>query len=93
MAQSYKTTKDGFPDLMLKKDGALRFVEVKASGDIIRGNQLTRIKQLRAAGFQTDIARIDWIIDPNQIYVVQDILGCRFAATENIMRVPNRFFA
>ena len=73
MAQSYKSTKDGFPDLMLKKDGAVRFVEVKASGDVIRRNQLTRIKQLRDAGFQTDIARIEWIIDPNQIYVVVDV--------------------
>ena len=73
MAQSYKSTKDGFPDLLLKKNGALRFVEVKASGDVIRRNQLTRIKQLRTAGFQTNIARIEWIIDPNQIYVVVDV--------------------
>jgi len=73
MAQDYKAAKDGFPDLMLIKDGALRFVEVKASGDVIRRNQLTRIKQLRSAGFQTDIARIDWIIDPHQIYVVVDV--------------------
>ena len=73
MAQDYKATRDGFPDLMLIKGEALRFVEVKASGDVIRRNQLTRIKQLRAAGIQTDIARIDWVIDPNQIYVVVDV--------------------
>ena len=58
---------------MLIKGEALRFVEVKASGDVIRRNQLTRIKQLRAVGIQTDIARIDWVIDPNQIYVVVDV--------------------
>ena len=73
MAQDYKATRDGFPDLMLIKGDALRFVEVKASGDVIRRNQLTRIKQLRAAGIQTDIARIDWVIDPSQIYVVVDV--------------------
>ena len=48
-------------------------MEVKAFGDVIRRNQLTRIKQLRTAGFQTNIARIEWIIDPNQIYVVVDV--------------------
>ncbi|MEP6341826.1 MAG: exonuclease domain-containing protein [Maricaulaceae bacterium] len=73
MAKDYKATRDGFPDLMLIKGDVLRFVEVKASGDVIRRNQLTRIKQLRAAGIQTDIARIDWVIDPNQIYVVVDV--------------------
>lgn len=73
MAQDYKAMRDGFPDLMLLKDNSIRFIEVKASGDVIRRNQLTRIKQLRAAGFQTDVARIDWIIDPNQIYVVVDV--------------------
>ena len=73
MAQSYKSTKDGFPDLMLKKDDELGFIEVKASGDVIRRNQLTRIKQLRAAGFKTDIARIEWMVDPNQVYVVVDV--------------------
>ena len=35
---------------MLIKGEALRFVEVKASSDVIRRNQLTRIKQLRAVG-------------------------------------------
>lgn len=73
MAQDYKKTRDGFPDLMLVKDATLRFVEVKACGDVIRRNQLTRIKQLRSAGIPTDIARIDWVIDPNQIYVVVDV--------------------
>lgn len=73
MAMHYKTTKDGFPDLMLIKEGTVKFIEVKASGDVIRRNQLTRIKQLRAAGFQTDIARINWIVDPSQIYVVVDV--------------------
>jgi len=72
MCEDYKNMKDGFPDLMLIDDG-VRFIEVKAQGDVIRRNQLTRIKQLRAAGFPADIARIDWTVDPNQIYVVVDV--------------------
>ena len=73
MAQNYKQMKDGFPDLMCLKDGELSFVEIKAEGDVIRRNQLSRIQQLRKAGFKTDIARIEWIIDPAQIYVVVDV--------------------
>jgi len=73
MAQNYSQMKDGFPDLMCLRDGQLRFVEIKAQGDVIRRNQLSRIQQLRAAGFQADITRVDWIIDPNQIYVVVDV--------------------
>ena len=74
MAQDYKYMKDGFPDLMLTKDNnTCRFVEVKAEGDVIRRNQLIRIMQLRRAGFQTDIARIEWAVDPHQIYVVVDV--------------------
>lgn len=73
MAQNYTHMKDGFPDLMCREDGKIRFIEVKAEGDVIRRNQLSRIQQLRAAGFKTDITRIDWVIDPNQIYVVVDV--------------------
>ena len=73
MAKDYPHTKDGFPDLMLSRENELRFVEVKGEGDVIRRNQLTRIAQLRDAGFDTGIARIDWIMDPEQIYVVVDV--------------------
>ena len=73
MAQNYTQMKDGFPDLMCLKDGQLSFIEIKAEGDVIRRNQLSRIQQLRKAGFKADITRIDWVIDPNQIYVVVDV--------------------
>ena len=73
MAQNYTIMKDGFPDLMSLKDNALSFIEIKAEGDVIRRNQLSRIQQLRKAGFKADITRIDWIIDPNQSYVVVDV--------------------
>lgn len=73
MAENYSQTKDGFPDLMLIKDGSVSFTEVKAEGDVIRRNQLTRLQQLKRAGFKTKITRINWIIDPNQTYVVVDV--------------------
>jgi len=73
MAKSYMSMKDGFPDLICIADGTLRLVEVKAPGDVIRRNQLTRIRQLKAAGFAVDIARIEWEVSADQIYVVVDI--------------------
>ena len=73
MAQNYPQMKDGFPDLMCVENKAVRFVEIKAEGDVIRRNQLSRIQQLRAAGFPTDITRVEWMIDPDQVYVVVDV--------------------
>ena len=73
MAKDWNHTKDGFPDLMLIDKKGLRFVEVKSEGDVIRRNQLTRISQLNAAGFPSTIARIEWVMDPQQIYVVVDV--------------------
>ncbi|MEO0347039.1 MAG: exonuclease domain-containing protein [Pseudomonadota bacterium] len=62
----------GFPDLLVA-DSGLRFVEVKASGDQLRRNQLLRIEQLRAAGLQADVLRVEWFVDPEQPYVVVDV--------------------
>lgn len=73
MAQNYTQMKDGFPDLMCLKSGELSFIEIKSEGDVIRRNQLIRIQQLQKAGFKTSITRVDWVIDPNQIYVVVDV--------------------
>lgn len=73
MAQDWKGTKDGFPDLMLVEDGRIGFVEVKTAGDSLRRNQLTRIRQLSAAGFPVKIVKINWAFDPNQPYVVVDV--------------------
>ena len=63
----------GFPDLLVADDAGLRFVEVKASGDQLRRNQLLRIEQLRAAGLQADVLRVAWFVDPEQPYVVVDV--------------------
>jgi hypothetical protein len=35
---------------MLEKDGAVSFMEIKAEGDVIRRNQLTRLRQFGNAG-------------------------------------------
>lgn len=73
MAQDWRGTKDGFPDLMLIEDGRIRFIEIKTSGDAIRRNQLTRMRQLTAAGFECRIVKVRWAVDPDQPYVVVDV--------------------
>lgn len=65
--------RDGFPDLMLMRDGKASFMEIKAEGDVIRRNQLTRLHQLGAAGIVAEIGRVDYRFDPGQDYVVVDI--------------------
>jgi DNA polymerase-3 subunit epsilon len=65
--------RDGFPDLMLVSDGELSFMEIKAEGDVIRRNQLTRLRQLGNAGIRAGIGRVDFRFDPAQVYVVVDI--------------------
>ncbi|WP_088346351.1 MULTISPECIES: exonuclease domain-containing protein [Rhodomicrobium] len=73
MTRDFRSMRDGFPDLMLQKDGAISFLEIKAEGDAIRRNQLTRLRQLQAAGFDAVICRADYRFDPEQDYVVIDI--------------------
>ena len=73
MAKDWQGTKDGFPDLMVIEDGTCRFVEIKATGDVIRRNQLTRLRQLRSAGFTAEILQVSWAVDPDQTYVVVDV--------------------
>src|SRR6202046_3037548 len=73
MGEDYQAMRDGFPDLMTEKGEAVSFVEVKAERDVIRRNQLTRLRQLNKAGIQAEIARVDFRFDPEQDYVVVDI--------------------
>ena len=73
MAKDWRGTKDGFPDLMVIEKGVCRFIEIKATGDVIRRNQLTRLRQLRTAGFEAEILQVSWTIDPHQTYVVVDV--------------------
>jgi DNA polymerase-3 subunit epsilon len=73
MGDDYQAMRDGFPDLMTEMGKAVCFVEVKAEGDVIRRNQLTRLRQLNNAGIKAEIARVDFRFDPEQDYVVVDI--------------------
>jgi DNA polymerase-3 subunit epsilon len=71
--REYAEVRYGYPDLMVIDEGTPRFIEIKTDGDQLRRNQLLRIKQLREAGFQADVVRIRWILDPQQPYVVVDV--------------------
>ena len=73
MARDFRAMRDGFPDLMLVRNDQVSFAEVKAQGDAIRRNQLTRLRQLQSAGFEASIIRADYRFDPEQVYVVVDI--------------------
>lgn len=73
MAKDYRNLRSGFPDLMVIDDESIRFVEVKAEGDQIQRHQLVQIERLQAAGFSVAVNRVEWIVDPEQDYVVVDI--------------------
>lgn len=73
LCQEYAEVRYGYPDLMIIDDEGARFVEIKTDGDQLRRNQLTRIRQLRDAGFRADVVRINWVLDPDQSYVVVDV--------------------
>ena len=63
----------GFPDLLLVKDGQVKFLEVKGEGDQIRRQQLVQLTALESAGFDVGVVRVEWYVDPAQEYVVVDI--------------------
>lgn len=65
--------RDGFPDLLLIGEGGVRFVEIKAEGDVVRRNQLARLTLLKGAGFEAEICRVRYAVDPDQTYVVVDV--------------------
>ncbi|MDX1678176.1 exonuclease domain-containing protein [Arsukibacterium sp.] len=73
MAQDFKRHRSGYPDLLLIKDQQLEFIEVKAPGDKIQRHQLARLMALQQAGFNARIEKLNWIVDPNRIYVVLDV--------------------
>ena len=69
----YANSRYGYPDLLVVDSAGSRFVEIKTAGDQLRRNQLLRIEQLRSAGFRADVVRINWVLDPDQVYVVVDV--------------------
>ena len=73
MAQDFNRHSSGYPDLLLIKDQQLQFIEVKAPGDKIQRHQLARLLALQNAGFKARIEKLQWIVDPNRLYVVLDV--------------------
>lgn len=73
MAQDFNRHSSGYPDLLLIKHQQLQFIEVKAPGDKIQRHQLARLLALNNAGFSARIEKLQWIVDPNRLYVVLDV--------------------
>ena len=73
MAQDFNRHSSGYPDLLLIKDQQLQFIEVKAPGDKIQRHQLARLLALQNASFNARIEKLQWIVDPNRLYVVLDV--------------------
>ncbi|MGS2720636.1 exonuclease domain-containing protein [Paraglaciecola aestuariivivens] len=73
MAKNYHGFNDGYPDLMIIQNKQLRFEEVKAPGDVIRANQFVTINALQLSGFEVQLCKVEWFVDPMQAYVVIDV--------------------
>lgn len=73
ISQDVHGLRDGFPDLLLMGEAGVRFVEIKAEGDVVRRHQLARMTLLRGVGFQADICRVRYAVDPDLTYVVVDV--------------------
>ncbi|MEM7277578.1 MAG: exonuclease domain-containing protein [Pseudomonadota bacterium] len=73
MTAEFKNNSHGYPDLLVIDNGVGRFIEIKAQGDALKRNQLTRIHQLQAAGFIAEVMRVNWVVNPEQDYVVLDV--------------------
>lgn len=73
MSQNFSRYHSGYPDLMLEVDEEIQFTEVKAEGDSLRTNQLSKLRLLKEAGFKVHVLKVNWVTDPHQVYVVVDI--------------------
>ncbi len=73
MAKSYTQYSSGFPDLIAFKDDRVKFIEVKATGDSLKQSQMKMMNLLRSAGIVVDILRVNYFLNPEQIYTVVDL--------------------
>lgn len=78
MAQDFRRYSSGYPDLLLwrEQDGEvveLQLIEIKAPGDSVRRNQLSRLYRLRVLGFAVQLLRLQWVLDPARVYAVIDV--------------------
>lgn len=74
MATDFRRYSHGFPDLCLvAQSGEIRFVELKARGDSVRRNQLSKMLTMRQLGLSVQLVKVDWWADPDRSYVVVDV--------------------
>lgn len=73
MARSYPQFSAGFPDLIARRKGEIRFIEVKAKGDSLKHSQLKIINLLRGAGLPVEVLRVEYFYNPEQTYTVVDL--------------------
>lgn len=73
MCENHMAMRDGFPDLIAVNDVDVKLLEVKAQGDVLRKNQMMRLRQLQDAGFNADVIQVKYAYNPEQQYVVVDI--------------------
>ncbi|MBP83233.1 MAG: DNA polymerase III subunit epsilon, partial [Verrucomicrobiales bacterium] len=73
LTQQWQARRNGFPDLMIIEKNQVRFSEIKAEGDSLRRNQLAQLERLKRAAFPVGVMRVEWIVDPEQDYVVVDV--------------------
>jgi len=73
LTQQWQARRNGFPDLMIIEKNQVRFSEIKAEGDSLRRNQLAQLERLKRAAFPVEVMRVEWIVDPEQDYVVVDV--------------------
>lgn len=73
LAQDFRHHASGYPDLMVVADSKVRFIELKAPGDSLRRNQLSRIRSMQALGISVEVQKVQWWIDPARCYAVVDV--------------------
>ncbi len=73
LAEDFHPRIKGFPDLLVIEKGEIRFIEVKAPGDSLRGHQLLRMNILREVGFSVELLKVEYKLNPEQTYVVVDL--------------------
>ncbi|TKL83838.1 DNA polymerase III subunit epsilon, partial [Enterococcus faecium] len=70
MATDFRRYSHGFPELCLvTASGELSFVELKARGDAVRRNQLSKMLTMRQLGLAVQLVKVDWWADPDRSYV------------------------
>lgn len=73
MSEDYPNFSSGFPDLIAFQEEKVKFIEVKATGDSLKHGQLKMINCLRASGLAVEVLRVDYCLNPEQVYTVVDL--------------------